>query len=119
MKAKYKYGDIVSFKVEGEEMQGIVYIVDHNCTFEQSTYPSYDILVNRMLYKHVTEPCVSLVLASPFHDARYVFDEDFAHRLLCLAENAKDNAVSGYADEMIEKAKTLIKYQKLAKYGDL
>ena len=119
MKAKYKYGDIVSFKVNGEKMQGIVYIVDHNGTFEQSTYPSYDIMVNRMLYKHITEPCVSLVLASPFHNARYVFDEDFANRLLCLAENAKDNAVSGFADEMIEKAKILIEYQKLAKYGDL
>ena len=59
------------------------------------------------------------VLASPFHNARYVFDEDFANRLLCFAENAKDNAVSGFADEMIEKAKVLIEYQKLAKYGDL
>lgn len=119
MKAKYKYGDIVSFELNGEKMQGIVYIVDHNGTFEQSTYPSYDIMVNNMLYKHIAEPCVSLVLASPFHNARYVFDEDFANRLLCLAENAKDNVVSGFADEMIEKAKVLIKYQKLAKYGDL
>ena len=115
MKAKYKYGDIVSFELNGEKMQGVVYIVDHNGTFEQSTYPSYDILV----YKHITEPCVSLVLASPFHNARYVFDEDFANRLLCLAENAKNNAVSGFADEMIEKAKILIEYQKLVKYGDL
>ena len=49
----------------------------------------------------------------------YVFDEDFANRLLCFAENAKDNAVSGFADEMIEKAKILIEYQKLAKYGDM
>lgn len=111
MIAKYKYGDIVSFKIENEELQGIVYIVDRNGTFEQHTYPSYDIMVGNMLYKHVQEPCLTLVLASPFVDHRFVFDEDFAEHLFSMAEYSD----SVYADEMIEKAKILIAYQKFTK----
>lgn len=111
MTAKYKCGDIVSFEVDKEKLQGIVYNVDKNGTFEQHTYPSYDIMVGNMLYKHVQEPCVSLVLASPFVDHRFVFDEDFAEHLFRMAEYSDYE----FADDMLEKAKILIKYQKLAK----
>lgn len=60
---KYKVGDEVVFRLEGEDIAGRVYIVDAYGTFEDDSDVSYDILemegeVRKCLYKHVREDMI-------------------------------------------------------------
>ncbi len=59
-KPKYKYGDRVSFAMNGKTKQGVVTVVDAFGTFGQDLEPSYDILVKEenMVYKHIRETFV-------------------------------------------------------------
>lgn len=114
MKAKYKCGDIVAF----HDHQGMIYIVDDNGTFEQSEYPSYDILANGVLYKHVMEPEVTRVCANPFVDNRLVHDKTFAIRLRSFAKAAAKHMMNEQwnleeAEYFEYIANKLIKYQEL------
>lgn len=56
--AKYTYNDIVTFKLEDKEFTGSVYIVDPNGTFENPGKPSYDIMVDDVLWKHIPESMI-------------------------------------------------------------
>jgi hypothetical protein len=52
----YNYGDKVNFSIEdGKVLQGEIYIIDKHGTFEKPGIPSYDIMTDDCLYKHVTE----------------------------------------------------------------
>lgn len=54
---KFKKGQLVEFTVNGENIKGIVFIVDAYGTFEQSDEVSYDVFVeeHNNLYKHLRE----------------------------------------------------------------
>ena len=54
-KPKFKYGDIVEFKIEDKKYKGSIYIIDPYGTFEDDSDVSYDILVENCLYKHINE----------------------------------------------------------------
>lgn len=56
-KPKYKFGDHVKFKLKGETISGVVYIIDEFGTFEDDSDVSYDILNDdhNCLYKHIRE----------------------------------------------------------------
>lgn len=114
MKAKYKLGDIVKF----HDHQGIIYIIDDNGTFEQSEYPSYDILSDGILYKHVMEPEVGLLCKNPFVGNRLVHDKTFAIRLRSFAKNVTKHLMNEQwnleeAEYFEYIANKLIKYQEL------
>lgn len=57
---KYKQGDKVKFKFDGEYIYGDIYIVDAFGTFWDDSDVSYDIMVTdkNTLYKHINEKCV-------------------------------------------------------------
>lgn len=73
-KPKFKYSDIVKFKIQDKEYVGEVYIVDEYGTWEDPSDVYYDILVkdafkegdkyynpngnNDCLYKHIPEKLV-------------------------------------------------------------
>ena len=54
---KYKIGDIVLFKTDGETHEGKIWLVDTFGTFEQNYEPSYDIenKMENMVYKHILQ----------------------------------------------------------------
>lgn len=61
-KAVYKRGDEVSFRFDGKDVHGEIFIVDAYGTFEQNEEPSYDIMVDdyydngeRVLIKHIRQ----------------------------------------------------------------
>lgn len=54
-KPKYHRDDMVYFRWGTEEKTGKIHIIDAYGTFEQSEEPSYDILAEEGLYKHVRE----------------------------------------------------------------
>lgn len=56
-KPKYKFGDHVKFKLKGETISGVVYIIDEFGTFDDDSDVSYDILhdEHNCLYKHIRE----------------------------------------------------------------
>ena len=58
-KPKYKYGDKVSFTIEGKKITGEVYIIDEYGTFFDKSDVSYDIMCDNILYKHVNEKLVT------------------------------------------------------------
>ena len=59
-KPKFKYGDIVEFKYNGEKIVGTIEIIDSYGTFFDNSDVSYDIMCDNykgqsMFFKHVTE----------------------------------------------------------------
>lgn len=63
-KPKFKYGDKVKFKMDGENTIGEVYIIDAYGTFADDSDVSYDIFVSEgkyanFLIKHVREGFVT------------------------------------------------------------
>ena len=62
-KPKYKYGDKVTFDLDGSTWTGEIYIIDAYGTFERPGEPSYDIMVDnygenkndQCLFKHIPE----------------------------------------------------------------
>lgn len=62
-KPKFKYGDIVEFKYNGEKIVGTIEIIDSYGTFFDNSDVSYDIMCDnykgdRMFFKHVKERLV-------------------------------------------------------------
>ena len=62
-KPKFKYGDVVEFKYNGEKIVGTIEIIDSYGTFFDESDVSYDIMCDnykgdRMFFKHVTERLV-------------------------------------------------------------
>jgi hypothetical protein len=62
-KPKFKLGDWVAFNLQGETIEGEIWVVDAYGTFFQTKEPSYDIFSPKknMLYKHIEESLVSKV----------------------------------------------------------
>ena len=64
-KPRFKESDRVSFVIENELVEGIIYIVDEYGTFEQSEEPSYDVLAEfkgtKCLVKHISESGLTLL----------------------------------------------------------
>jgi len=60
IKAIYKEGQIVKFKINNIIKEGVIYIVDKYETFEQNKEPSYDIMVTEenTLYKHIIQSMI-------------------------------------------------------------
>ena len=62
-KPKFKYGDVVEFKYNGEKIVGTVEIIDSYGTYFDKSDVSYDIMCDdykgqQMFFKHVTERLV-------------------------------------------------------------
>ena len=58
---RFKEGDYVVFRSNGEKKTGQIYIVDRYGTFGQNEEPSYDVMVDEenCLYKHIRDSHVA------------------------------------------------------------
>lgn len=61
-KPKYKMGDKVEFMIDGQPMEGEIFIVDAYGTFGYPDDVSYDIMgmlgPQECLFKHIPEDCI-------------------------------------------------------------
>lgn len=59
-KPKFKLNDKVSFTLQEETIEGVIYIVDAYGTFDNPNEVSYDVLseAKNILYKHIPERLV-------------------------------------------------------------
>jgi hypothetical protein len=66
-KPKFKLGDWVAFNLQGETIEGEIWVVDAYGTFFQTKEPSYDIFSPKknMLYKHMEESRVTKTTYKP------------------------------------------------------
>lgn len=56
---KFKYNDVVSYKINDDTIIGSVAIIDAYGTFEDDSDVSYDILSDDCLYKHIPEKIIT------------------------------------------------------------
>ena len=66
-KPKFKLGDWVAFNLQGETIEGEIWVVDAYVTFFQTKEPSYDIFSPKknMIYKHMEESYVTKTTYKP------------------------------------------------------
>ena len=66
-KPKFKLGDWVAFNLQGETIEGEIWVVDAYGTLFQTKEPSYDIFSTKKntLYKHIEESCVTKTTYKP------------------------------------------------------
>lgn len=112
---RYKYGDVVKFKINDKEFTGFIYVIDYYGTFEDHSEVSYDIMTQNCLYKHIRENFITdFIMSRPIIDNRIVCTIGFANNLKEFlksvnTDNPDDEKMRDFLSDIADE---LLKYQR-------